>query len=232
MKMKQLSILSLICLVVTILWLVSLIASMVDAGTMETYEQVLAHVSKVNILFYLTYTNAALITMAAVMLFAGLYLHYKSIAPIWAFLGIIFVPIYGTMNLLVYLSQITVVPRLLKLQTIPEYNILARFLLQQVIQQWHDSAVWVINNLAYAVLGVPSIVFGLLMFQSIPVLRLGGILLSLSGLASLVGFIGIVAQNEWISNGSLIGGILFLLALVCMSCGFSREKSFNRLTNN
>ena len=229
MQNKQLGILSLICLVVTILWLVFMIIGMASAGALETFEQVLGNVSKVDLIFYLTYVNAALITVVAVMLFAGLYLYYKSAAPVWAFLGVIFIPIYGTMNLFVYLSQITVIPQLLKLQAMPEYTVLAQFLLRQVIQKWPDSAVSIINNLAYAVLGVPSVIFGVLMLRSVPVLRMGGILLALSGLASLVGFGGIVAQSVWFNKGSLIGGVLFLLALVCISWGYGRGLSVNRM---
>jgi len=67
------------------------------------------------------------------------------------------------MNLAVYLSQVTVVPRLFQLQATPEYQALSQFLLRQAIQQWPDSMVSIVNNLAYAILGVPSIIFGVLM---------------------------------------------------------------------
>lgn len=158
------------------------------------------------------------------MLFVALYLYYKPIAPEWSAIGAMFVPIYGAMNLVVYLSQITVVPRLVQLQTIPEYQALSQFLLRQAIQQWPDSTVSIVNNLAYAILGVPSIIFGVLMLKPASVLRLGGVLLVLNGLACVAGFIGIVAQSAWLSRGSLIGGILFLLALVPMSLVFLQDK--------
>lgn len=227
MQTKLLGALSLICLVGTILWLVFLIAGMAGAGPLETFEQVLAYVSQADGIFYVTYTNAALITVTAIMLFAGLYLYYKPIAPTWATVGAIFVPIYGSMNLVVYLSQVTVVPRLLKLHAMPEYQVLAQFLLHQAIQQWPDSAVSIVNNLAYAILGVPSIIFGVLMLRSAMVLRLGGILLVLNGFACILGFVGITAQSVWLSKGSLIGGVLFLFALVFMSWGFLQSKSSN-----
>lgn len=191
MQTKLLGVLSLICLVFTILWLAFLIVYMAVAGPLETFEQVLTQISKPDRIFYVTYTNAALVTVSVVMLFAALYLHYKPIAPAWSVIGATFVPIYGAMNLAVYLSQVTVVPRLLQLQIMPEYQAFSQFLLRQAIQQWPDSAVFIINNLAYAVLGVPSIIFGVLMLKSAPPLRLGGVSLALNGLACITGFIGI-----------------------------------------
>ncbi len=228
MRTKLLGVLSLISLAVTILWLVFLIVGLAAAGPLDTFEQVLAHVNKLDVVFYLTYANAALITVSAVMLFAALYLYYKPIAPEWSAIGATFVPIYGAMNLIVYLSQVTVVPRLLQLQALPEYQALSQFLLRQAIQQWPDSAISIVNNLAYAVLGVPSIIFGVLMLKSVPALRLGGILLGISGIASIAGFIGIAAQSAWLSQGSFIGGVLFLLALVPMSWAFFTMQNLNR----
>ncbi|MEW6405120.1 MAG: hypothetical protein AB1649_25270 [Chloroflexota bacterium] len=223
MQTKSLGILSLVCLTFTIIWLIFLIAGTGSAGPLETFEQVLAYTARLDGVFYLTYVNAALVTVSAVMLLAALYLYYSPIVPGWSVIGAAFVPIYGAMNLVVYLSQITLVPRLLQLQAMPEYQALSQFLLRQAIQQWPDSAVSIVNNLAYAVLGVPSIIFGVLMGKSAPVLRLGGILLALNGLACIGGFIGIAIQSAGLSQGSLIGGMLFLLALVPMSWGFLRS---------
>jgi len=224
MQTKLLGVLSLICLIITILWLVLFVSSMAVAGPLDTFEQVLAHVNGRGVVFYLTYANAALITVSAVMLFAALYIHYKPIAPEWSAIGVLFVPIYGALNLIAYLFQITVVPRLLELQALPEYQAFSQFLLRQVVQQWSDSTISIVNNLAYAVLGVPSIIFGILMLKSAPALRLGGVLLALNGLACIAGFIGIAAQIAWLSQGSLIGGALFLLALVPMSLVFLQQS--------
>lgn len=224
MQTKLPGILSLTCLITTILWLVLFVADMAVTGSLETFDQVLAHVKKLGVQFYLTYANAALVTVSAVMLFAALYIHYKPIAPEWSAIGVMFVPIYGALNLIAYLSQITVVPRLLELQALPEYQVFSQFLLRQFIQQWPDSTISIVNNLAYAVLGVPSIIFGILILKSVSALRLGGVLLTLNGLACIAGFIGIAAQITWLSQGSLIGGVLFLLALVPMSFVFLQQS--------
>lgn len=72
-------------------------------------------------------------------------------------------------------------------------------------------------------LGIPSIIFGALMFKLTPGLRVGGILFALNGVACIVGFIGIAAESTWLRQGSLVGGVLFLLALVPMTWVFVRS---------
>lgn len=66
MNTRLLRILSLTCLLLTILWLVFLIVGLTAAGEMDTFEKVLAYVGKLDIVFYLTYMNAALITVNGV----------------------------------------------------------------------------------------------------------------------------------------------------------------------
>ena len=214
---KMLGVLSLISLILTILWLVCLIIGIASSGRPETIEAILSHLGSPSILFYLTYVNAALLTAIVVTLFTVLFLYIRKVAPMWSAIGIVFVPIYGGINLIAYLSQVTVVPRLLHLRAEPKYQFLSECLLRQIIQQWPDSAVFVFNNLAYALLGIPSIIFGVLMAGSVTSLRTGGVLLGFSGVASIAGFIGIVAQNARLSQGSLFGGMLFLLALIHLS---------------
>jgi uncharacterized membrane protein len=73
-------------------------------------------------------------------------------------------------------------------------------------------------------LGIPSIIFGWLLFQHNQRLRLAGLLLMLSGIASILGVFGILAGSELLSNGSVIGGILFLVALIPLSRALLVEK--------
>ncbi|MEW6182162.1 MAG: hypothetical protein AB1500_03160 [Bacillota bacterium] len=225
MQTRILGVVSLLCLTFTVIWLVFLITETAAAGPLETFDQVLAHTARLGTAFYLTYLNAALVTVCAITLFALLYLSYKPAAPGWSAVGAVFIPIYGVMNLAVYFSQITVVPRLLELHAGPEFQAQSEFLLRQVIQQWPGSTIWVVNNLAYAVLGVPSIIFGILMLQSSSKLRLAGVLLSLNGAACIAGFAGIIMRSAWLSHGSLIGGVFFLLALAPMSLVFLQKSS-------
>lgn len=220
---RLVGVLALACLATTVLWLVFLISGLATAGPLGSFELVLAHVRALGFSFYATYVNAALVTLTAMMLYGALYGFLKPAAPAWATIAVLFIPAYGAMNLVVYLSQITIVPRLLASLGTPE-SAAAEFLLRQVIQQWPDSAIAVVNNLAYAVLGVPSIVFGALLARSPGAFRIAGALLGLNGVACIAGFIGIIAGSAVLANGSLAGGVLFLLALVPMAWAFLRMR--------
>jgi energy-coupling factor transporter transmembrane protein EcfT len=77
---KLVGILSLACLIFTMLWLVFLIVSIAGAGPLIAFEQVLVYVAKLDMKFYLTYANAGLVTVSAVLLFAALYSYYLDFA--------------------------------------------------------------------------------------------------------------------------------------------------------
>jgi hypothetical protein len=221
--MKRLGYLSLITLVVTAIWLILLIAGTASAGPLDTFERVLVYVSRLDALFYLTYLNAALIVVAATALFCDLYRRYREAAPDWTLVGLIFVPVYAAFNLFAYLSQIGIVPSLVALRQRPEYQAAADLLLRQVIQQWPESGVAFFNALAYAVLGIPSIVFRLLMFREKSPLKAAGALLALNGVACILGIVGFLARSAPLSLRTLAGGVLFLLALVPMSLMILKE---------
>jgi hypothetical protein len=181
MKTRLLGSVSLLTLTLTLLWLVPFIAATASDGPVETVEQALANAAKLDALFYLTYLNATLLTLAATALYTGLYRYCKPLSPDWAAYGVIFVPVYCAFNLVAYLSQVTVVPLLVALQHRPEHQAAADVVLRLLIQQWPGSAVGVFNNLAYALLGIPSIIFGILLRKGSMSLRLAGMLLALNG---------------------------------------------------
>jgi hypothetical protein len=216
--------LSLFCLFVTLVWLVLMIAGTASAGPLDTFELMLAHIAQQGALFYLTYLNAALIPLSATLWSVALYLHCKPAAPEWSALALILVPVYCVLNLFAYLSQITLVPALLSLRQSPEYQATAEALLRLAIQQWPGSTVGFFNNLAYAILGIPSIIFGLILLKEGGLKRLAGLLLALNGVACIAGVVGILMNNKLLSNGSVVGGVLFLLALIPMAWAFLREN--------
>ena len=210
--------LSLICLIVTAIWLGLLIYGTLTRGAVESYAEALAHAAALDLLDVITYVNAALITLTATMLFAGLYVLLRSEAPLWAAMGAVFVPIYGLLNLFAYLSQLTIVPRLAAMG--PAFEPL----LAQMVQAWPGSVVNILNNLGYAVLGIPSIIFGVLLARRAPSLQAGGILLAVSGAASIAGIVGIAAQIAALALGSIVGGVLFLAALIPLSVVWLRRE--------
>jgi hypothetical protein len=89
-----------------------------------------------------------------------------------------------------------------------------------LLQSWPDSAVSILNNGAYAILGIPSIIFGILLPEINRELRIAGIFLVLNGVACLVGIIGYAARSPVLSLGSLVGAVFFLGALAALSWFF------------
>lgn len=220
---KTTGLFALLTLVFTILWFVFLIADLATAGPLETFEQVSAHAAQLGWLHYAAYFNAALLTLSAVALMCALYAWLKPQSPDWAVIGLVFVPIYGTLNLIAYLSQVTLVPALFGLQSDPRYADTVDLLLRLTLQAWPASAMAFFNGLAYAVLGIPSILFGLLLWKYPGALRWGGLLLALNGVACILGVVGFLAGNALLSQGVMIGGVLFLLALFPMSWAFLKK---------
>jgi len=218
-RTKLFAVVSLIALIVTVIWLALLIADTAVAGPPNTFEQVLAHVSDLDALYCLTYANAALTVLATTLLFAVLYLTCKTAAPELALLGLVFVPAYTALNLVVYLSQLTVVPALLTAYQQTQHQA-AELLLRQTIQAWPGSAISFLNGLGYAILGIPSIILGAILVGQRGLLRLAGVLLAFSGVACLVGLVGMLAGSELLGNGLLVGGVLYLLALIPLNLAF------------
>ena len=224
MKTRTLGILSLVCLVGTVMWLVLVIWGAAIVGPLDTFERVLTYVEKSNALFYLTYLNAAmLVTIPAIVLMTGLCIYCKPEIPNGSVVALIFVPIYGAINLFVYLSQVTIVPLLVDLRHMAEYQPACDVLLRLTIQQWPESGVAFFNGLAYAILGMPSIILGIALCRHPRLQRVAGVLLALNGVACILAMVGALTGSSLLGGGTLIGGVLFLLALFAMSVAFLRE---------
>jgi hypothetical protein len=82
-----------------------------------------------------------------------------------------------------------------------------------------------LNNLAYAVLGVPSVIFGMLLLNHRAPAQAAGGLLALNGIACIVGLVGVLFKLPWLNLGSLVGGVLFLLSLILLAMAFLESES-------
>jgi hypothetical protein len=91
-----------------------------------------------------------------------------------------------------------------------------------MIHAWPASAIGILNGLAYAVLAIPSIIFGVLLCTGNRPMRAAGILLVLSAIASFAGFSGVITGFQVLNVGTVVGGFLFLLALFPLSLAFLR----------
>jgi len=223
MKTRTIGVLAVASLLLTALWLGLLVAGMSRSGPPQTFEQALANARRMDSFSSLSYACAALLTLTVGALYAGLFAYCEPAAAGWSLVGFIFVPGYCLLSLVANLSQVTVVPQLLALQQVPEYQNGATLLLRMAIEGWPGSAAYALGSLACALLGLPSLIYGAVLARGRGLLCLGGVLLALSGVACVAGMVGVVLLNPVLSMGSKAGAALFLLAMLPLSVALLRQ---------
>jgi hypothetical protein len=191
----------------TLLWVILMILGEALNGPVATLEDAIQRVQSINFLHVLTYANAAALTAVAVLLYFAFYQYLKSDYTLLSALGLVFVPLYGIFNLLVYLSQITIVP-LLATRSAPA--------LANWLQIWPQSPIAILNQVAYTLLGIASILFGIAFIRKDPAVRMAAWLLILNGAACILGLFGVLMDNPLLGMGSLIGGVLFLAGVAIL----------------
>lgn len=217
MDTRILGILTVLVIATTALWLAILIPSQVSAPAVDVLHEKIAAMEPLGIIYYLTYVNAALITVFDVALLAGLVRFCRKEAPLWSNIAMAFVPIYGLGNLIAYLSQIFLVPLLLRHYEAPGTRAIAEVFLGLTLQDWPGSAIQALNGLSYAVLGIPSIILGWIFYRKFRRLRFSGLLFIVSGVLSFVAIVGLAVRNYALGATTLASGAVFLAALVPMS---------------
>jgi hypothetical protein len=213
---------SLVLTLLLILWVLFMV--LLTSGISEnwTSEDYLQFAKKNGLIYSLSYVNAVVFTVITMGLLGLLYLFTRNERPALSIIGIIFVPVYGVLNIFAYGSQITVVPQLLSSVSIDQLTECRADLLVQWIQTKPQTTVGMINGAAYAVLGIPSICFGLALYKTIPFGKVVGWLLMINAILCSVGLVGYVTDNLTLANGIVAGGFLFTLAVFFIFLGFSR----------
>jgi hypothetical protein len=216
-----------IAFVLTTAWALLLIVDMAGAGPLDTFQQILAHVPRSSPLYYIGYVNAGLVTLAVTALLAGLYVRLRHRQPLWASIALAFVPIYTGLNLAVYIMQITVVPGLLRLQVDGEFGAMATWALRLLIHIAPGSIAEFANILAYAVLGIPLVVFSALLWGRSRMWSGTAALLIFSAVADVVALQGLVVESPLLKRGVLVGGFLFWVALLLMIVALREEVEYS-----
>lgn len=213
-KTRTLGILTLLVALTTTLWLALVIMIELQKGTGQTLEGEVTFIESHWGLFNLNYINAGLITLFTVAMLAG-YVHYCwDDDRLWSLIALAFLPLYGLADLVAYLSQVFIMPSLLAAYHQPSSAAFAEILLTLTLHTWPGSAVGFINALAYAALGIPSLILGILLVRNARRLRLGGVLLAVSGALSIVALIGVGVGSVLLSSLVMLSGFLFLIALI------------------
>jgi hypothetical protein len=229
MKTRTVGIIALLLTVATYLWVALMIADSTRHPPVTNPYDAIHYASGQDWLYTLNYANATLITILATLLFAALYTLFKDTAPAAMLAGLVFLPVYTAMNLFVYLSQITIVPEMIILRdTLSVDSNSLDFLIALLVQLWPGSITAMINILAYAVLGIPSLLYGLEMLHRGPLMRAAGILLCMNGIAALLGFVGLTTHSTILMNGVMISGVLFALSLIPLTIALLRGEGVAR----
>lgn len=209
------------------IWVVIMIIDLSQEGEMKSFEEVYNYISKLSFGYFLTYVSATFFTITNVILFICFYYIFRQEYPLASLIGILFIPIYGTLNVIAYFSQVTFIPELLELEKVTHQQEIVSFALQQFTQMAPDSFMAFINGLAYALLGIPSIIYGYFMFKHKSVIRTTGILIALSGALSILGMIGGAMNSSVLEKGILFGGFVFWLALIPLTFVLWKPEQLN-----
>ena len=224
MKTRVVGILALAVAITTLVLAVIMAGGEVTATPATTLEEKIESLGDPGLLFYLAYVNAVLITILGVAMFAGFFAYYRDKAGLWSTIAFAFVPIYGLGNIIAYSSQVFVVPHLLDLYHQPETRMIAQVLLGLAIHNWYGTAIEALNILSYAILGIPSIIFAVIMFKT-KGLRVGSILLALSGVLSFVAVVGVATQNLILGMMTLVSAAMYMVSLVIIGVFFVRQPA-------
>jgi len=214
---KKLRVTALILLVMTLFWVILTVISMSGIDPLWKDADFVKWVSDPDIFRTMNYVNVTLLTIGIVVFFSFLYNYFAEYKD-HAIVGFVFIPIYGMINLFCYSSQISLVPEIARSAITSQDDMLFA---AAIVHANSHSMVGFLNGLAYALLGIPSIVFGVLLYRRMK--KISGIILLLSGIMCIVGFTGYLTDSKMLSLGIMIGGILFLLSLISMVFEFKKK---------
>lgn len=213
---------SLAVIITTSIWILLMALDESVTGT-DSIESKISAIKNSGLLFYINYFNASLITVFTTVFFSICYLVVKNLNSKYAITGIIFLPIYSAGNLVSYLSQILVVPGIIDLFETSKNPGVQKLFLELMIHTFPGSMIEMLNSFSYAVLGIPSILFAVVLFRNYEKTKTGSFLLGISGLLSLLSFIGIAAGIKDAAVLSIIGGAIFLIGMIFLSFRFRKR---------
>jgi hypothetical protein len=217
-QQNRIRVTSIILFVQNVIWIVFTGLSMSQVQSAWTYIDYVNWAANPDIFFTGNYINATLLTINAVALYAFLYVFLKNKYENYAMLGLVFIPIYGVLNIISYSIQISVVPLIASSSLDSPDKI---YFASQFIQANSKSIIGFMNGMAYAILGIPSMIYGFLMFRESK--KISGALITLNGVFCIVGIVGYTINNTLLGMGIMIGGIIFMGGLVAMAFEFRNK---------
>lgn len=211
---------SFVLLMFLIIWVLLMIVVTSEVRPDWSSLQYLQFAKSNGVLYVLSYLNALVFTVLTASLFGLMYLFTKELKPVLSILGLLFVPIYGVLNIFAYGSQISIVPQLLSNINLTDVTECTLNGYVQWIQTKPDSVIGIINGAGYAVLGIPSVCFGFALYKSVPFGKVIGWLLFVNAFLCWIGLVGYVGGSTMLANGVLAGGFLFTMAVFYIYLSF------------
>jgi hypothetical protein len=179
----------------------------------------LTWLSKPDVFYSAYYVGAVILTLLIVALFTLLYGYLSNINRTAALVGIVFIPVYGVINLVCYSLQITVVPSLAAGAISAGGDV---GFVSQLILNDSSSVLGFVYGLAYSILAIPSIIYGLMFVKNAK--KCSGITFIIHGLLYVVGIAGFMLKNTVLSQGINLGAIAFLICLVFLIIDFRKRN--------
>jgi hypothetical protein len=233
MKTKITGILAASVVILTLIWLSQMIGAGIKYGSFEHLEDALAFARERHWFYYsATYANALVLTLFNMLLYGSLYGLLKEENPEWTAAGLVFVPVYGLLASVSYLSQLVMIPVLISQLEDPQLQPIAFALLHHWLQIWPQSTIQLFDQFSYFLLGVPGLIFGLLMCK-IPVLRIPGGLFVVSSFFCLLIGVGIITGiPELVGVPSMIGGVVSIIAIGWLGVVLLRNPTWRVNSNS
>ena len=224
MKNKTIGWITLVLIITHLLWIALMGLSQASSPEVTSIQEKIQAIENQKSLYIVNYLNAALLTLITVFFMSAIFAYFRQTNSFWPMIAFAFIPIYGLANLISYLSQISVIPSLITLFRENETQTITLVLLKLTIHTWPGSAIQTLNALAYAILGIPFIIFPLIWFRHSKLLMISGVLLATSGVLSIIAFIGLVAGIGFLTPLSIISGIAFVTSLFPVAYYFLSAK--------
>jgi len=210
---------SFISLLLSVIWIIPTVILMQRIKSTWTDIDFLKWASQPDFFYFTYFINAILLTIMSIVLFTLIFIYLSQINKCFAVLGMIFIPIYGVLNLVCYSIQISIVPSIATqaLGTLGDVLFASQLMVSNGF-----SIMDFFSGLAYFILGIPSIIYGYFLIKNLK--KKSGFSLLLSGIFYIIGIIGYMLQNEILTAGTFLGAVTFMIVLVFLIFDFSKKK--------
>ncbi len=167
-----------------------------------------------------------MISCITVSIYTSLYQFCRRKSPELSMLGMIFIPAYLVLSISMYAFSLAVIPILDSLHSSPSTKDLSLVLVSHFITGSGSTAMSM-NSLPYTLIGIPSLIFGYVMFKMDKAVKAAGGLIFISGIGYISGIFSVFGSSNILSMVAAGGGISFIISLIIMSYLFFKPGGYS-----